>query len=233
MANSREQVEYIEVSKPDFGVKQKIQIFQGGNGDFYLTICPYNHNGGNTIRLETSGGAITRNPRLVQATNLMYLAIAEENDTFDEIMNDFKVSKHELLQTKIGVVQNKLKNTYGDNMYLKKDIDETQKDIYKIREDLEEELKSLKLEYQNIELEIKKEKNMEKELKLKDEVIRNLRMQLMNALRIGEKSVDNEIVKKAKEHIENNLDDIKLAVEQAQNGDFLDFDEYICERKEK
>ncbi len=86
----RKPVEYIEVSKPDFGDKQKIKLFQDGNGDFYLTVCPYNHRGGNTIRLETSGGAITRNPRMIQAINLLYLAINGDNENFDNIMNDFK-----------------------------------------------------------------------------------------------------------------------------------------------
>ena len=54
MGNYREAVEYIEVSKPDIGEKKKIKLFQGGNGDFYLTVCQHNHNGGDTIRLETS-----------------------------------------------------------------------------------------------------------------------------------------------------------------------------------
>jgi hypothetical protein len=90
MPNVREPVEYIEVSEPNFGTKKKIKIFQGGNGDFYLTVCPCNHNGGDTIRIETSGGALTRNPRMVQAINLLYLAIAGENENFDDIMNTFK-----------------------------------------------------------------------------------------------------------------------------------------------
>lgn len=82
----REKVEFIEASKPDFGERKKIQLFQGGNGDFYLTVCPHNHNGGDTIRIETSGGASTRNPRLVQAVNLLYLAMNEEDEKFDEIV---------------------------------------------------------------------------------------------------------------------------------------------------
>jgi hypothetical protein len=87
VSNHREPVEYIEVSKPDIGEKKKIKLFQGGNGDFYLTVCPYNHNGGETIRLETSGGTSTTNPRLLNATNLMYLALKdtkESKEEFDE-----------------------------------------------------------------------------------------------------------------------------------------------------
>lgn len=87
MGQTREPVEFVETSKPDIGEKQKIKVMQGGNGDFYLTVCPYNHNGGNTVRIETSGGASTKNPRLVQAINLLYLAIAEENESFDEIIH--------------------------------------------------------------------------------------------------------------------------------------------------
>jgi len=83
MIDYKKEVEYVEVSKPDFGEKKKIKMFKGGNGDFYLTVCPYNHNGGDTIRIETSGGASTINPRLMQSVNLMYLAIANKKDEFD------------------------------------------------------------------------------------------------------------------------------------------------------
>jgi len=95
--NHREPVEFIEVSQPQLGEKKKIKLFQGGNGDFYLTVCPHNHNGGDTIRIETSGGASTRNPRLVQAINLLYLAMAEDNEAFDSIVNS-KMNKPECKQ---------------------------------------------------------------------------------------------------------------------------------------
>lgn len=95
--NHREPVEFIEASKPQFGEKKKIKLFQGGNGDFYLTVCPHNHNGGDTIRIETSGGASTRNPRLVQAINLLYLAMAEDNEAFDSILKS-KIKEPECKQ---------------------------------------------------------------------------------------------------------------------------------------
>lgn len=82
----REIVTFTEVSKPDAGEKKKIKIFQGGNGDYYLSVCPCNHNGGDTIRIETSGGASTRNPRLLKAISLLYLAVAEEEEAFDSAM---------------------------------------------------------------------------------------------------------------------------------------------------
>lgn len=63
-------VEFIECSVPDFGGRKKIIMFNGENGDLYLTVCPENHNGGQTIRLERSGGAITKNPRMVHALSL-------------------------------------------------------------------------------------------------------------------------------------------------------------------
>jgi hypothetical protein len=96
MPNHREPIEYIEASKPDFGEKKKLKVFQGGNGDFYLTVCPYNHNSGDTIRIETSGGASTINPRLVNATNLMFLALQDTEDSkkiFDEQVTKFKIKK--------------------------------------------------------------------------------------------------------------------------------------------
>ena len=112
MANHREPVEFTEVSKPNFGEKKKIKLFQSGNGDFYLTVCPYNHNGGDTIRLETSGGAITRNPRLIQATNLMYLAIAGENENFDKQIIKTKIfnniSFSDIIRKTIEVMQSDL-----------------------------------------------------------------------------------------------------------------------------
>jgi len=54
----------------------------GGNGDYYLSICPARHNGGPTIRLETSGGANIRNPELLVAVSLLYSAIKEDKEDF-------------------------------------------------------------------------------------------------------------------------------------------------------
>ena len=79
-----EQVEYIEVSENSLGEKNKIVIWNAENGDLYLTVCPHNHNGGCTIRIERSGGAITRNPNMVAALTNVYDAIAK-NDTQSHI----------------------------------------------------------------------------------------------------------------------------------------------------
>jgi DNA-directed RNA polymerase subunit RPC12/RpoP len=71
-----EKVEFVECSIPGDGVRKKIIMFNGGNGDLYLTVCPENHRGGTTIRIERSGGAISKNPRLVGALTMAYDAIA-------------------------------------------------------------------------------------------------------------------------------------------------------------
>jgi hypothetical protein len=76
-----DKVEFIEKSIPEDGIRKKIVMFNGGNGDLYLTVCPETHNGGITIRIERSGGAITSNPRLVHTLGLAYDAIAGNEDT--------------------------------------------------------------------------------------------------------------------------------------------------------
>ena len=92
-----EKVEFISGETNDFGIKHKIVMFNGGNGDLYLSVCPHNHNFGPTIRIERSGGAITRNPRLVQALTAAYDAIAENDDIYfngidvtDEVKDELK-----------------------------------------------------------------------------------------------------------------------------------------------
>ena len=53
-----------------------------GSRDYYLSICPARHNGGPSIRVETSGGASTRNPELLAAVSLLYSAIKEDKEDF-------------------------------------------------------------------------------------------------------------------------------------------------------
>jgi len=91
----KEKVEFIERSVPDVGGRKKIVMFNGENGDLYLSVCPENHRMGQTIRIERSGGASTVNPRLVQALTLAYDALANnpdlleaKNTTFSEIEDE-------------------------------------------------------------------------------------------------------------------------------------------------
>lgn len=75
--------------------KHKIVMFNGGNGDLYISTCPESHRFGTTVRIERSGGASTRNPRLVQALTATYDAIAGNEDIYfngievgDEVKED-------------------------------------------------------------------------------------------------------------------------------------------------
>jgi len=61
-AKWEERVEYIEVTADDSTEKCKIIVSNGGNGDLYVTVCPKDHRGGHTVRIERSGGASTKNP---------------------------------------------------------------------------------------------------------------------------------------------------------------------------
>jgi len=79
-----EKVEFVECSIPGDGIRKKIIMFNGGNGDLYLTVCPETHRGGTTIRLERSGGAISQNPRLVGALTLAYDAMAGNTDRLEK-----------------------------------------------------------------------------------------------------------------------------------------------------
>ena len=76
-------VSYTEVSKPDFGEKKKISMFNGGNGDLYLAIHEENKGfAGKAIRIERSGGASTRNPEMVRALTILYDAIAGNESSY-------------------------------------------------------------------------------------------------------------------------------------------------------
>ena len=78
-----ETVEYVcQETNETSGEKHKIVMFNGGNGDLYISTCPENQRFGTTVRIERSGGASTRNPRLVQALTATYDAIAENEDIY-------------------------------------------------------------------------------------------------------------------------------------------------------
>jgi DNA-directed RNA polymerase subunit RPC12/RpoP len=100
-----EKVEFIEHSIPGDGIRKKIVMFNGGNGDLYLTVCPEHHNGGTTIRLERSGGAISSNPRLVGAMTMAYDAIAGNTDILEKKIIQLKSiqeGEHNILECSCG-----------------------------------------------------------------------------------------------------------------------------------
>ncbi len=91
-----EKVEYVcQETNESSGEKHKIVMFNGGNGDLYISTCPESHRFGTFVRIERSGGASTRNPRLVQALTATYDAIAGNEDIYfngievgDEVKED-------------------------------------------------------------------------------------------------------------------------------------------------
>ena len=76
-----EKVEFIECSADK--EQNKIVMFNDTTGDIYLSVCPKEHNSGKTVRIERSGGAITKNPRMVVALGLLYDSIAGNYEEFD------------------------------------------------------------------------------------------------------------------------------------------------------
>jgi len=100
----KEKVEFIECSMPGDGTRKKIIMFNGENGDLYLTVCPETHRGGVTIRLERSGGAITQNPKMMTALSNAYDAIAgnELNDTKTTTFSPLEIEGKILLKCKCG-----------------------------------------------------------------------------------------------------------------------------------
>lgn len=93
-----ETVEYVcQETNETSGEKHKIVMFNAGNGDLYISTCPESHKFGKTVRIERSGGASTRNPRLVQALTATYDAIAGNEDIYfngievgEEVKEDLK-----------------------------------------------------------------------------------------------------------------------------------------------
>ena len=55
----------------------KLVMWRGGNGDYYMSICPASHRAGITIRFETSGGCATRNLDLLKAIGSVFRALEE------------------------------------------------------------------------------------------------------------------------------------------------------------
>jgi len=94
-----EKVEYVSQETNDItGEKHKIVVSNGQNGDLYISTCPESHNLGVTVRIERSGGASTRNPRLVQALTATYDAIAGNEDIYFNGIDASEEIKEELEQ---------------------------------------------------------------------------------------------------------------------------------------
>jgi len=94
-----EKVEYVCQETNDItGEKHKIVMFNGQNGDLYISTCPESYKFGTTVRIERSGGASTRNPRLVQALTATYDAIAENEDIYFNGIDITENTKQELEQ---------------------------------------------------------------------------------------------------------------------------------------
>lgn len=92
-------VEYVcQETNQVTGKKHKIVMHNGGNGDLYISTCPEDHRFGTTVRIERSGGASTRNPRLVQALTAAYDAIAGNEDIYFNGINVGEEIKEELAQ---------------------------------------------------------------------------------------------------------------------------------------
>ena len=100
-----EKVEYVSEEVNSLGVRPKIVMRNANNGDLYLSICPNDKNFGTTIRIERSGGASTRNPRLVQALTAAYDAIAGNEDFYFngiDIDEEVKESLDKLINKGVG-----------------------------------------------------------------------------------------------------------------------------------
>ena len=100
-----EKVEYVSEEVNSLGVRPKIVMRNANNGDLYLSVCPNDRNFGTTIRIERSGGASTRNPRLVQALTAAYDAIAGNEDFYFngiDIDEEVKESLDKLINKGVG-----------------------------------------------------------------------------------------------------------------------------------
>ncbi len=100
-----EKVEYVSEEVNSLGVRPKIVMRNANNGDLYLSVCPNDKNFGTTIRIERSGGASTRNPRLVQALTAAYDAIAGNEDFYFngiDIDEEVKESLDKLINKGVG-----------------------------------------------------------------------------------------------------------------------------------
>ncbi len=100
-----EKVEYVSEEVNSLGIRPKIVMRNANNGDLYLSVCPNDKNFGTTIRIERSGGASTRNPRLVQALTAAYDAIAGNEDFYFngiDIDEEVKESLDKLINKGVG-----------------------------------------------------------------------------------------------------------------------------------
>ena len=100
-----EKVEYVSEEVNSLGVRPKIVMRNANNGDLYLSVCPNDRNFGTTIRIERSGGASTRNPRLVQALTAAYDAIAGNEDFYFngiDVDEEVKESLDKLINKGVG-----------------------------------------------------------------------------------------------------------------------------------
>ena len=88
-----ERVSYTAVERNEANTEpNKLIMYNGGNGDLYIGICPASHRNTytNYLRIERSGGASTRNPRMVKALTEVYHALAENDcsvfpeETYDQ-----------------------------------------------------------------------------------------------------------------------------------------------------
>lgn len=113
-----EKVEYVSEEVNSLGVRPKIVMRNANNGDLYLSVCPNDKSFGTIIRIERSGGASTRNPRLVQALTAAYDAIAGNEDFYFngiDIDEEVKESLDKLINKGVGynynsVIKELLKN---------------------------------------------------------------------------------------------------------------------------
>lgn len=71
----REAVRYLTDDR-DQEPRHELVVFQGGNGDWYVSVLPEGDRIGPCVRLCTSGGASHAAPGLTHAAHLMYDAIA-------------------------------------------------------------------------------------------------------------------------------------------------------------
>lgn len=72
-----ERVEFIASETRDMDEEpNKLIMWNGANGDLYMSICPESHRMGISMRFERSGGCSTKNPKLLTALMDAYDAIA-------------------------------------------------------------------------------------------------------------------------------------------------------------
>lgn len=78
-----EQVEFAAGETNEANIEpNKIVMRNSPNGDLYIGICPVSHKSSYThyLRIERSGGASTRNPKVVALLTELYHVLAEQDD---------------------------------------------------------------------------------------------------------------------------------------------------------